>query len=158
MKEAPGRTAATITAPLLFTALLAAGGCSGISERPAAADGGDGPPRAEARASAEELRLYVDEARPEPVATIRFQEPLRWTALNPFFVIVETRNGPHLVEMAWECGDLVSDQIYADMADRRSKRGILRARIDTLRGCRIANFYKLAEENAVEIDDINGND
>ncbi len=71
--------------------------------------------------------------------------------INYYFVIMETRDGPHLVELSWECKDLGSNQIFGDMADRREKRGILRAHIDTLRGCRIENFYKLPEVEGVEV-------
>ena len=108
------------------------------------------PPGGRGRASVEELRVYVDEVKPTPAYTVRFKEPLRWKYLNDYFVIMETRNGPHLVELAWECEDLRSSQIYSDMADRREKRGILRAQIDTIRGCRIESFYKLPEPKVVE--------
>lgn len=108
------------------------------------------PPGGRGRASVEELRVYVDEVKPTPVNMVRFKEPLRWKYLNDYFVIMETRNGPHLVELAWECRDLGTNQIYVDMADRREKRGILRAQVDTIRGCRIERFYKLPEPKAVE--------
>ena len=78
--------------------------------------------------------------------------------INYYFVIMETRDGPHLVELSWECKELGSNQIFGDMADRREKRGILRARIDTLRGCRIENFYKLPEAGAVEVKDDDASD
>jgi hypothetical protein len=67
--------------------------------------------------------------------------------------MVETLDGPHLVELSWECKDLTRNQIYGDMADRRNTRGLLRARADTLRGCRIESFYKLPEAKAVDIGD-----
>ena len=108
------------------------------------------PPGGKGRASAEELREYLDNVQPEPVYSIRYREPLRWRALNNTFAMVETLDGPYLVELSWECKDLTSNQIYGDMADRRNTRGILRARADTLRGCRIESFYKLPEAKAVE--------
>lgn len=114
------------------------------------------PPGGPGRASAEELREYLANVQPEAVQMIRFKEPLRWRAINYYFAIMETRDGPHLVELSWECKELGSSQIYGDMADRREKRGILRAHIDTLRGCRIENFYKLPEIEAVKenVDDV----
>ncbi len=111
------------------------------------------PPGGKGRASAEELREYLDRVQPEPVYSIRYREPLRWRALNNSFAMVETLDGPHLVELSWECKDLTSNQIYADTADRRRTRGLLRARADTLRGCRIESFYKLPEAKAVETGD-----
>ena len=111
------------------------------------------PPGGKSRGSAEELREYLDKVQPEPVYSIRYREPLRWRALNNYFAMVETLDGPHLVELSWECKDLTRNQIYGDMADRRNTRGILRARADTLRGCRIESFYKLPEAKAVETGD-----
>ena len=151
MKAAPSCAQTRIFTSLVGAALVSLGACSGLSRPTEAPD--TGPPGGRGVSSAEELRVYVDEVKPEPVPTIRYEEPLRWKALNSFFAIAETRNGPHLIEMSWECDDLHSNQIYADMADRRSKRGILRAKIDTLRGCRIENFYKLPEVEAVERED-----
>lgn len=103
------------------------------------------PPGGMGVASAEELRVYVEEMQPEAVASIRFEEPFRWRGLNSFYAITEARDGPHLIEMSWECKELMSKDLYIDMADVRTRRGILRARIDTLRGCKIENFYKLPE-------------
>jgi len=111
------------------------------------------PPGGAGWASAEDLREYLDKVKPEPVYSIRYREPLRWRVLNNYFATVETLDGPHLVELSWECKDLTSNQIYGDMADRRRTRGLLRARADTLRGCRIESFYKLPETKAVEIGD-----
>ncbi len=127
-------------------------GCTTSNER-AEDEESARPPGGRGRASAEELREYLRNAQPEPVAAVRFKEPLRYKAINYYFAIMETREGPHLIEMSWECKELGSRQIYTDMADRREKRGILRARIDTLRGCRIENFYKLPEVEAVERED-----
>ncbi len=111
------------------------------------------PPGGKGRGSAEELREYLDRVQPEPVYSIRYREPLKWRALNNYFAMVETLDGPHLVELSWECKDLTRNQIYGDMADRRNTRGLLRARADTLRGCRIESFYKLPEAKAVDIGD-----
>ena len=112
------------------------------------------PPGGEGRASVEELRVYVDEVKPEAVRTVRFKEPLRWTYLNDYFLIMETRNGPHLVEMKSECKELGAFQYYIDMADQRDVRGVLRVH-DTIRRCQIANFYKLPAPKVVEaVDDI----
>jgi len=157
MKDSLSRVRAAMLVLLASATLIGVAACGGFSERPATVVD-DGPPGGRGVSSAAELRVYLDDVRPESVATIRFEEPMRWRGLNPFFAIVETRYGPHLIEMSWECGDLVSNQFYADMADRRSKRGILRAKVDTLRGCRIENFYKLPEESAVETEEDDSND
>ena len=108
------------------------------------------PPGGPGRASAEELREYIDKVKPEAVFVVYYKEPLRWKAINDYFAIMDTRDGPHLIELSWECKDLGNQSIYVDMADRRDKRNILRAGVDTLRGCRIENFYKLPEVEGVE--------
>ena len=108
------------------------------------------PPGGPGRASAEELREYIDKVKPEAVFVVYYKEPLRWKAINDYFAIMDTRDGPHLIELSWECEDFGNQSIYVDMADRREKRGILRAKVDTLRGCRIENFYKLPEVEGVE--------
>jgi hypothetical protein len=136
------------SATVLVVLLLA--GCSAPGERE---EDNDRPPGSRGRAPAEEIRAYIAAAKPEEVHAVRFKEPLRWTYLNNYFVLMEARKGPHLVELAWECKDLrASAGIYSDMADRREKRGVLRANIDTLRGCRIETFYKLPAVDAVEDD------
>ncbi len=137
----------------LFVVLLM--GCAGPQDRP---EDDEKPPGGPGRASAEELREYLDKVQPEAVHVVRFREPLRWKAVNDYFAIMETRDGPHLVELSWECKDLGSNQMFGDMADRRETRGILRARIDTLRGCRIENFSKLPEAGAVEVKDDDASD
>ena len=108
------------------------------------------PPGGPGRASAEELREYIDNVQPDAVFVVYYKEPLRWKAINDYFAIMDTRDGPHLIELSWECKDLRNQSVYVDMADRRSKRSILRAKVDTLRGCRIENFYKLPEVERVE--------
>ncbi len=140
------RSIGRCTAVLTLLALILMFGCA-TQEDPRRPPGGAG------RASAENLREYLDKVQPEPAYSIRYREPLRWKALNNYFATVETLDGPHLVELSWECKDLTSNQIYGDMADRRRTRGLLRARVDTLRGCRIESFYKLPEVKAVEIGD-----
>lgn len=133
----------------ILVVALTLGGCAAFSANPTEPeDDIKRPPGGPGRASAEELRIYIDEVKPEKVGSLRYEEPLRWTPLNSYFAIMEARTGPHLIEMAWECKELWSTAIYDDMADRRSKRGILRAKIDTLRGCRIENFYKLPDVEA----------
>ncbi len=122
-------------------------GCAGWQDKP---EEDRRPPGGPGRASAEELREYIDKVQPEAVHVVLFKEPLRWRVVNYYFVIMKTRDGPHLVELSWECKDVGSNQIFSDMADRREKRGILRANVDTLRGCRIENFYKLPDVDAVE--------
>ena len=110
------------------------------------------PPGGPSRASAEEMYVYIETVQPEAVSHVRFKLPLRWKYLNDYFVIMETRDGPHLVEMESECRDLRPDFYNIDMVDVRAVRGVIRVH-DTIRRCRIKTFYKLPEVDAVETPD-----
>ena len=107
------------------------------------------PPSQKTRASTEALRDYIENFQPKAVRSVLFREPLKWTYLNDYFLLLEGRNGPHLVEMVSECKDLNPLQLDIDMTDVRANRGVLRVH-DTIRRCRIKMFYKLPEAKAVE--------
>jgi hypothetical protein len=66
------------------------------------------------------------------VLVVYDKEPHGWKASNDYFAIMDTRDGPHLIELSWECKDLGNQSVYVDMANRRAKRSILRAKVDTL--------------------------
>ena len=110
------------------------------------------PPTQKTKTSAEGLRDNIEHFQPKAVRIVLFREPLRWTYLNDYFVLLEGRNGPHLVEMVSECKDLHPSRLNIDMTDVRANRGVLRVH-DTIRRCKIKMFYKLPEPKAVEIDE-----
>jgi len=97
------------------------------------------------RESEKDVRLYLEKAMLEEVAFIRFRKSLQWKYLNDYFVTAEAYDGDHLIEMNTECADLRADTFYIDMADRRSRSSLVRAGLDTIRGCRIKTIYKLPE-------------
>lgn len=104
--------------------------------------------------SVEELRLYIEQEKPETVAFIRYQQPFRWRGLNNYFALTEARTGPHLIEMSWECNELVSRDLLTDMVDKRSENRLIRAGVDTIRGCRIKRFYKLPQPEPVDASEL----
>lgn len=128
---------------MLLAAMALMPGCTTQDERQ--------PPSQKTKTSAEELRDYIEHLQPKAVRIVLFREPLRWTYLNDYFVLLEGRNGPHLVEMVSECKDLHPDRLNIDMTDVRANRGVLRVH-DTIRRCKVKMFYKLPEVKAVEID------
>ena len=99
----------------------------------------------EVDASVEETLVYLETIKPPAVDSIRFREPLRYDVVNVRFAYMEVKTGRYLIEMARDCRSLKSNDIYTDMADRRSMRGRLRSGVDTLRGCRIEAIYQLPE-------------
>lgn len=136
-----GRRKATLTLLAVLGLLF---GCTTQDERQ--------PPTQKTKTSAEGLRDYIEHFQPKAVRSVLFREPLKWTYLNDYFVLLEGRNGPHLVEMVSECKDLHPSRLNIDMTDVRANRGVLRVH-DTIRRCRIKMFYKLPEAKAVEIDE-----
>ena len=116
----------------------------------------------EVDASVEETLVYLKTLNPPTVDSIRFREPLRYDVLNVRFAYMDVKTGRYLIEMARDCKPLKSNDIYTDMADRRSMRGRLRAGVDTLRGCRIETIYELPEvaetraQNTGPTDNANG--
>ena len=91
----------------------------------------------------QETKVYLDTIQPETVLSVSFVEPLRYEVINVMFVYMEGHGGRYLLETERICRPLKSQDIFVDMADRRSIRGRLRAGIDTIRGCRIETIYKL---------------
>ena len=97
------------------------------------------------RESEAEVREYLDKAKLVEVSFIRFRDSPEWEYMNDYFVTAEAYDGDHLIEMSKECADLRAGTFYYDMADRRRRKEVLRAGLDTIRGCRIKTIYKLPE-------------
>lgn len=126
---------ARISLLLCMTVLL---GCASQEENRQSA-------REVSRESEKDVRLYLDNAMLAEVPYIRFRDSPHWKYLNDYFVTVEAIGGDHLIEMITECAELRAKIFYYDMADQRSKRDIIRARRDTIRGCRIKTIYVIPE-------------
>ena len=101
------------------------------------------------QASIDETYVYIEANQLEPLSHLRYQDPFKYSYHNDRFVTIETNAGPFLVEMRHACPDLGSRDVYSDMADIRANNNMLRIGIDTIRGCRIENIYKLPP-NALE--------
>ncbi|MDJ0938194.1 MAG: hypothetical protein QNJ00_00390 [Woeseiaceae bacterium] len=91
----------------------------------------------------QETKIYLQTVQPEKVFSLSYIEPLRYEVINVMYVLMESQGDRYLLELETICRPLRSPDIFADMADRRSIRGRIRAGIDTIRGCRIENIYKL---------------
>jgi len=74
-----------------------------------------------------------------------------WYELNQYYVIYETRRGSYLFRFARRCWELDEQRV---VADRRWDANTLRARFDTLRGCRIDNIFDLTEADVIELKDL----
>lgn len=84
----------------------------------------------------------------EQVDRIRTDTSEGYYELNEYFVIYQTRRGDYLFEFARRCWELDDRRVTPD---ERWDHNTIRARFDTLRGCRIANIYGLTEAEAEEL-------
>ena len=68
--------------------------------------------------------------------------------LNNYYVIYQTRRGDYLFQFARRCWELDDQRITPD---ERWDANTIRARFDTLRGCRIDKIFGLTEAEAEEL-------
>lgn len=114
-----------------------------------------GPPDQEIEA----VRDYVVAAELEPVEVIRISDDTQYDIVNEQYVIVEARDGNYLTEFRRGCRDLrrtgrTQENMYLrspELADQRTSAHVIRANVDTIRGCRIGTFYGITEEQSKEI-------
>ena len=122
--------------PLILTAALSIAGCSSTTQMPQ---------------EIEAVRDYIAAAELEEVTEIRLREQLHYTYVNDRYVSIDTRRGDYLVEFLRNCWELRENQITAEMVDIRRDNNYLRARFDTIRGCRISTIYEITEGQREEL-------
>ena len=74
-----------------------------------------------------------------------------WTELDKKFVLYEARNAVFLFEFTRRCNELNEIPV---VPDARHSGNTVRARFDTLRGCRIARIFPLTEGEVAELANI----
>jgi hypothetical protein len=121
---------------LILPALLAVAACSSTTQRPQ---------------EIEAVRDYVAAAELEEITEIRMREQLSYTYVNDRFVTIDTRRGDYLVELNRDCWELRSNDFTPEMVDVRDNQNVLRARFDTIRGCRIGKMYEISEAQREEL-------
>ncbi len=115
---------------------MAVGGCSMTTQTPR---------------EVEAVRDFVVAAELEEVAEIRLWRQMSYTHLNVRFVTIPTRRGDYLVEFQRDCRELNRIDITPEMVDIRANRHVLRAKFDTIRGCRIDRIYEISEAQSEEL-------
>lgn len=121
---------------LTVSALLIIAACSSTTQRPQ---------------EIEAVRDYVVAAELEEVTQIRLREQMRYTYVNDRFVTIPTRRGDYLVELQRDCWELRRNDFTPEMVDVRHNQNVLRARFDTIRGCRIAKMYEITAAQRTEL-------
>lgn len=100
---------------------------------------------------AEAVRDYIAANKLEEVDRVRTGGQFNYTYVNDYFVTIRGRGGSYLAEFVSECRELRRQDFSPDMWDQRRDHNWLRARFDTIRGCRIDTLYVISEEQRREL-------
>lgn len=82
---------------------------------------------------------------------IRSANDDQWQDLDQNFVLYLTRREAYLFEFTRRCRELHK---YPVVPDTRDSSNTIRAKFDTLRGCRIEKIYSLTEAEVAELREI----
>lgn len=94
------------------------------------------------------IRDFIAVRQLSEVDKMRTANREHWTELDPNFIIYDTRRETFLVEFVRACYELSDTQVVADV---RRERNTIRARFDTIRGCRINKIFALTEGEVAEL-------
>lgn len=75
-----------------------------------------------------------------------------WTNIDFRFIVYKARKSQYLVEFDRRCYEL-GDRSRI-VPDKRWQRNVIRARVETLRGCQIKAIYPLTEAEATELENL----
>lgn len=75
-----------------------------------------------------------------------------WDELTMTYIVFKSRRNRHLVEFARPCYEMRDNTQVT--ADNRSDPNHIRARFDTIRGCRINRLWELTREEAMELSNL----
>ena len=123
---------------LLVMTLLA--GCAGQEDKPSTQD------------ITQAVIDFIEVRDLEPLESLKSGTSDSWRALGDSFVIYEGRRDEYLVQFVRRCHELKDNTRITP--DKRWDTNIVRAKFDTIRGCRIAAIYALDEAEAAELKNI----
>ena len=102
--------------------------------------------------TAQAVRDFIEVRKLEELNKLNSSGGDKWTSIKDEFLIYEGRRETYLVEFYRRCYEL-SDNTRI-VADKRWELNTIRARSDTIRGCRIEKIYALTEAEAAELENI----
>ena len=91
---------------------------------------------------------FIAVAQLEELDKIRTRNDYSWEYLSERFIIVKTRDGEYLLRFQRRCRELYEVPVQPDI---RFEPNLLRARFDTIRGCRIDKLYAIEPGQADEL-------
>jgi len=95
------------------------------------------------------VRDYIAVRELQPTEEIRTSNSDGWKEIDQNFIIYDARRNKYLVEFTRSCHELSERPIIPDV---RRDYDRIRARFDTIRGCRIKNIYALDEADITELE------
>lgn len=98
------------------------------------------------------VRDFVDLRELEELDALKSGTNDSWQQLNDRFIIYSGRRETYLVEFGRRCYELNDNTRITP--DKRWDANRVRARFDTIRGCRIAKIYGLDEAEVAELENI----
>lgn len=96
--------------------------------------------------SIEEAMVFIEATKPETVEFLRYRKPLHYDYVNDKYIMMEDNDDTYLIEFRKVCEDLSADTVVVEFLFQRAAQGLLRAKLDTIRGCLINEIYKLPEK------------
>lgn len=111
-----------------------------------------GQPSEETLAKEQAVRDFIAVRGLEEADTIRVSDRDGWTEITIRFLIYHSRRNDYLLEFRRLCHELRDNTRI--VPDVRDEPNLIRARFDTLRGCRIHRIYPLTEAEAAELKEI----
>ena len=97
------------------------------------------------------VRDFIDVGQLHEVDEIRTGTRDRWEKIDQNFILYTTNNQIYLVEFVKRCWELDELPVVPDVRQSTSR---IRARFDTIRGCRIARLFALNEGQTAELKNI----
>lgn len=98
------------------------------------------------------IRDFIEVRQLEQLDALRSGNRDTWQMLNEHFILYEGRRDTYLVEFGRRCIELRDNTRIT--ADTRWDPSVVRARFDTIRGCRISHIYALSGAELAELENI----
>ncbi len=92
---------------------------------------------------------FVEVGELQEAKEIRYRTDIHYEYLNEHYVLMKTRREQYLVKFARRCSEL--NDTFTVKPDYRREAHVIRARFDTVRGCRIDKIYPVNEGQAEEL-------
>ena len=127
---------------IFLLGLILLGGCAGQGEK-------DDPSTQDTEQA---VRDFIELRELTEVPSMRTGSSDGWTEIDENFILYTARRDTYLVEFARACWELRDNTRITP--DKRWDAGLIRARYDTLRGCRIHRIYALTEAELAELENI----